>query len=103
MKLSDIVKLPEKRDLKAVANNRDYLQFDKGFNTCLSDLANMNVEVDEEAIAKFLDNFSEGYLRLVPDWCKLFEGDKEFHSRQFIEDLPKAIASQLPKMIRGKK
>ena len=52
-KLSELVKLPEKKEQKILTSS-GYMDSDLsiGYNYALSDLANMDVEVDEEAIRK---------------------------------------------------
>lgn len=42
------VKIPKPRNLKAVKDNRDYLQYDKGFNHALMVIKDDNPDIDFE-------------------------------------------------------
>lgn len=104
-KLSELVKLGGKKEFSSgkftSKEGMNYWQiehpeaFDVGFNEALSDLANMEIEVDEEVIRKIIQIVAWKGGRQVYEQYNI--GYSPFH-----DILSKAIASQLPKMIKSK-
>jgi hypothetical protein len=92
-KLSELVKLPEKKEINTPSMGTSRRE---GYNKALSELANMNVEVDEEAIWKILIEVSG---------CKPDKEDCSFPRCNIwgtCKRVVEAIASQLPMMIKRK-
>lgn len=106
-KLSELIKLPEKKDInkwRHCGGQSYYMRDDEaiGYNQALSDLANMEIEVDEEAIVKIIKPYWQGFELMQKGSmregfiCQIY--DRLANPTK----LAHAIASQLPKMIKRK-
>ncbi len=101
-KLSELIKLPEKKEPNSFTTYDMLLEL-QGYNQALSDLANMEIEVDEE-------EFFRMFLDRIPIWL-LWGGYKRkwWHkstpalTTEKVREITDAIASQLPKMLKEKK
>ena len=100
MKLSELIKLGEKKEAKYIDapealqyNNESYLKTE-GYNQALSDLANMEIGVDEDKIRRCIKgNIYKSQVTVNGRVITKIRGyGKASH----------AIASQLPKFLKGK-
>ncbi len=98
-KLSDLIKLPEKRFQHWLSCSDPLDNCTCGLsvhNKLLSDLANMEIEVDEEAIKKILIEQNKTGHHILNNYINQF-------STVLVNEASNAIASQLPKLLKEKK
>ena len=93
-KLSELLKLPEKKEQKILTSS-GYMDSDLsiGYNYALSELANMEITVDEGAVARILKDTKDC-------WDGLPDCDKVSSPVAGIKLYAHAIASQLPKILK---
>lgn len=103
MKLSDLIRLLEKK--KCNCSEELHQTAITNYNLALSDLANMEIEVDEEAIKETLKDFSKHIHIATLSKMGSASACEEFakEADTFLNKALYAIASQLPKIIKRKK
>lgn len=101
MKLSELIKLGEKKEAKYIDapealqyNNESYLKTE-GYNLARDEDNNMEIEVDEEAIKKILIAENKTGSHILNNYPNQF-------STVLVNEAAHAIASQLPKFLKGK-
>ena len=121
MKLSDIVRLPEKKSCgfridepiviplgvpTGVPVHEVAFGFNSGYNQLIDDIANLEITVDEEAIAKIIEEYAVMGKLQIDEPALTYPERIEFRRigswKTICYLTASAIASQLPKILKRK-
>jgi len=93
-KISDLIKLPDELLINPNSSHcsqcgRDFYAFNNGYNKVLDELANMEIELDEEKIVSWFPGF-------ISETCRYNLKGEDLWMK-----LAHNIASQLPRILNG--